>query len=497
MTSTIPDSGSATAIDQVAGIVAGARRAFDSRATRPLAARLASLRRLRTALVAHEERLLDALAADLAKPRTEAWLTEIGFCLNDIDHTVAQLPAWATPVKVPTPVTSRPGSSMIVTEPLGVVCVIAPWNYPVQLLLAPAVAAIAAGNSVVLKPSEIATHTSAALAALVAELDDPALRLVQGGVAETTELLAQRFDHIIYTGNGNVARIVLRAAAEHLTPVTLELGGKSPAIVSRHADIDVTARRIAWGKFVNAGQTCIAPDYVLVERPVHDRLVAAIGTRIREFYGEDPQRSADYARIVNEPHFHRLQKLLGSGAVAHGGQTDAHTRYIAPTVLTGVTRDDPAMAEEIFGPILPVIAVDSLDEAIAFVNADHQPLALYAFSEDEAENAAVVAGATSGGACVNGTLLHIANPNLPFGGVGPSGMGAYHGRFGFDAFSHRRAVHTRSTKVDPALLYPPYTATKAKLIRAGMRLPDPRDLVARVRNRIRRSVEPDRSRPGD
>ncbi|MEO5900836.1 MAG: aldehyde dehydrogenase family protein [Ilumatobacteraceae bacterium] len=477
----------ATAVEQIAPIVARVRGAFDTRATRPLEARIATLRGLRAALVEHEDRLLDALAADFAKPRTEAWLTEIGFCLADIDHTLAHLPTWARAQKVPTPITYQPGSSTVVAEPLGVVCVIAPWNYPVQLLLAPAVAAIAAGNAVVLKPSELAAHTADALAALVSELAEPTVALVQGGVAETTELLAQRFDHIIYTGNGTVARIVMRAAAEHLTPVTLELGGKSPAIVSRHADVDVAARRIAWGKFVNAGQTCIAPDYVLVERPVHDELVAAIGTHIGEFYGDDPQRSADYARIVNEPHFHRLEKLLHSATVAHGGQTDVDTRYIAPTVLVDVTRDDPAMGEEIFGPILPVIAVDSLAEAVAFVNADDKPLALYSFSEVDAENVAVLAGATSGGACVNGTLLHITNPNLPFGGVGASGMGAYHGRFGFDTFSHRRAVHTRSTKVDPALLYPPYTATKSKLIRAGMRLPDPRDLVARVRNRIRPS----------
>jgi aldehyde dehydrogenase (NAD+) len=342
----------------------------------------------------------------------------------------------------------------------------------------------------VAKPSELAPATAAELVSLIDALQEPAVAVVQGGVAETTELLAQRFDHILYTGNSRVARIVMRAAAEHLTPVTLELGGKSPAIVSRNANVDVAARRIAWGKFVNAGQTCIAPDYVLVERPVHDQLVAAIGRHIETFYGADPQASADYARIVNEPHFHRLEKLLHDGTTAHGGTADADTRYIAPTVLTGITRDDPVMAEEIFGPILPVIAVDSVDDAIAFVNEGSargdKPLALYTFSEDGDENDRVLADATSGGACVNGTLLHISNPHLPFGGVGESGMGAYHGKFGFDTFSHRRSVHTRSTKLDPALMYPPYTAKKEKLLRKGMTMPDPRDVVAKTRGWIHR-----------
>ncbi|MCU1503043.1 MAG: aldehyde dehydrogenase [Ilumatobacteraceae bacterium] len=476
----------ATPLDQIAPTVARAREVFTTGATGPIAARVSTLRRLAQELRAHEARLLDALAADFGKPRHEAWFTEIGFCTAEIDHTLAHLPRWAKVQRVPTPAAYQPAASTIVAEPLGVVGVIAPWNYPVQLLVAPAIAAIAAGNTVVLKPSELAARTADALAALVADLADPAVQIVQGGVAETTELLAQRFDHIIYTGSGKVGRIVMRAAAEHLTPVTLELGGKSPAIVSRHANIDVAGRRIAWGKFVNAGQTCIAPDYVLVERPVHDELVAAIGRHVDAFYGPDPQRSPDYARIVDESHFHRLEQLMHSGTVAHGGRTDADLRYIEPTVLTGVGREEPVMAEEIFGPILPVLAVDSLAEAIDVVNAGDRPLALYTFSEDAAENAAVVAGTSSGGVCVNATLLHVANPNLPFGGVGPSGMGAYHGRSGFDSFSHRRAVHTRTTKVDPLVLYPPYTPIKQRLVRAGLRLPDPRDLMARLRASVRR-----------
>ncbi|MGZ4671351.1 MAG: aldehyde dehydrogenase family protein [Ilumatobacteraceae bacterium] len=479
-----------TPLDDIAPRVAAARAAFAAGNTRSLTWRRATLQRMRDLIVDHESRLLDALAADFRKPRFEAWATELGFTIGEINHALAHLSAWVQPEKVATPIAFKPGSSQVVAEPLGVCCVIAPWNYPVQLLLGPMVAAIAAGNAVVAKPSELAPATAAELVSLIDAMSDPAIAIVQGGVAEATELLAQRFDHIFYTGNGRVARTVMRAAAEHLTPVTLELGGKSPAIVSRHAKIDVAARRIAWGKFVNAGQTCIAPDYVLVERPVHDQMVAALGQEITEFYGSDPRASADFTRIVNDQHFHRLEKLMHSGTVTHGGVTDADTRYVAPTVLTGVTADDPVMGEEIFGPILPVIAVDSLDDAIAFVTArsanGDKPLALYTFSEDESENDHVLAEVTSGGACVNGTLFHFSNSNLPFGGVGESGMGAYHGKSGFDTFSHHRAVHTRSTRFDPALMYPPYTTIKQKLVRRGMAMPDPRDIVAKIRSAFRR-----------
>ncbi len=476
-----------TPVEQIPGVVAAARAAFHAGTTRPVAWRTAALTRLRELVVAREAALLDALAADFAKPRAEAWLTEIGFVLADIDHTLANLPVWVKPHKVVTPITFKPGSSELRSDPLGVVCVIAPWNYPVQLLLAPMVAAIAAGNAVVAKPSELAPVTSAALAALIDALGEPAIGVVEGGVAETTALLGERFDHILYTGNGRVGRVVMRAAAEHLTPVTLELGGKSPAIVSAKANLGVAARRIAWGKFINAGQTCIAPDYVLVERPAHDALVAAIGREVTAFYGDDPKRSDDYARIVNDVHFQRVAKLLHDGHVAVGGQSDADTRYIAPTVLTGITRDDPVMHEEIFGPVLPVITVDSLAEAVAFVNADDKPLALYVFTEDDDEVEHVLDAATSGGACVNGTLMHVSNPYLPFGGVGESGIGAYHGKFGFDTFSHQRAVMTRTTKLDPPMTYPPYTAKKLKLVQRAMKLGDPRDLLTKLRSRLTRT----------
>lgn len=476
-----------TSPDQdISAVVERARDAFNAGRTRSMQWRRSTLLLLRELIASREEELLQAVASDFGKPRMEAFATEVGFMQFDIDHVLTHLDSWMRPEKVPTPVLFQPGSSSIVSEPLGVVCVIAPWNYPLQLLLVPMIAAIAAGNAVVGKPSELTPHCSAAMAKLVGRLGEPAVSVIEGGVPETTELLTHRFDHILYTGNGRVGRVVMQAAVEHLTPVTLELGGKSPAIVSRHAKIDMAAKRIVWGKFLNAGQTCIAPDYVLVERRVHDEFVRALSTSITEFYGSDPQRSPDLARIVNDAHFNRLEKLLHGGTIAVGGQSDPATRFIAPTVLTGITRDDAVMQEEIFGPILPVIAVDSLDEAMRFVNTDDKPLALYTFSEQDEDNDLVVAGTSSGGVCVNGTIMHISNPHLPFGGVGGSGMGAYHGKFGFDTFSHRRGVHTRSTRIDPPILYPPYTTKKEALLRRGMGIPDPRDLAAKLTSRLRR-----------
>lgn len=474
----------ATPVEAVAGLVAAARAAFDDGRTRSLGRRLASLAAVRSAIERREEDLLEALHADLGKPRFEAWTADVGFGLSDIDHTVAHLRGWMKPERVRTPVTFKPGVSRVVPEPLGVVAVIAPWNYPVQLSLMPMVAALAAGNAVVVKPSELAPASAAVIADLLNGLGDPAIEVVQGGVAETTELLAQRFDHIFYTGNGRVARVVMGAAAAHLTPVTLELGGKSPAIVTAEANLDVAARRIVWGKFLNAGQTCIAPDYVLVDEQVHDALVERMVEVVGEFYGDDPRQSADYARIVNSSHFHRLEKLLESGTAAVGGVTDADTCYLAPTILTGVDRDAPAMADEIFGPVLPVLKTAGVADAVAFVNARDKPLALYVFSERRRQVDDVLDATSSGGACVNGTIFHVSNPDLPFGGVGPSGMGAYHGRAGFDTFSHRRSVHTRSTRIDPSMLYPPYSDKKEAMLRKGFALGDPRDIVKKLRARV-------------
>lgn len=442
------------------------RGAFESGRTRPLAWRREQLGRMKTLLVEHEKEFLAALAADLGKPRVEAWATDLGIVVSEIEHTLKRLARWTRPEKVRLPLAARPGRGRVYREPLGVALVIAPWNYPVHLALLPMLGAIAAGNCVVGKPSEVSAHTSATLARLVPQYLDPeCVAIVEGGVAETEALLEQRFDHVFYTGNGHVGQLVMEAAAKHLTPVTLELGGKSPVIVADDADLDVAARRIAWGKFLNAGQTCVAPDYALVARRVKDPLVERIARSVTEFYGADPKASPDYARIVNDRHFRRLETLLGDGAPAVGGETDPEQRYIAPTVLEDVALDASVMADEIFGPLLPIIPVSGVDEAIGFVNARAHPLALYLFARSDAVRERVLTGTTSGGVGVNATVLQTAVPGLPFGGVGASGMGAYHGRSSFETFSHRKSVLAKSTRVDPRLGYPPYGRRKERWLR--------------------------------
>ena len=475
MTETTHDDAAASAGGEPASpfdaeaLVASTRWTFDEGRTRSLEWRYEQLDALAAMLTEHGDRFSAALASDLGKPATEAWTTELGFSLNDIAHQRRHLADWATPRKVRTPLTFRPGRSRVIPEPKGVALIIAPWNYPLQLLIAPMAAAIAAGNAVVAKPSELAPATADALVDLCGRhLDHHAIKVVAGGVDESTALLQQRFDHILFTGGTRVGRIVMRAAAEHLTPVTLELGGKSPAIVAADADLRVAARRLVWGKFTNAGQTCIAPDYLLAERSIRDGLVEEMVAAMDEFYGTDPQRSADYGRIVHTGHVDRLAELLGderSGRRVVGGGVDVDDRYVAPTVLIDPDPAAPIMREEIFGPLLLVIAVDSVAEAIEFVNERPKPLALYVFSRDDDTVDTVVERTSSGGVGINNTLLHIGPPELPFGGIGPSGMGAYHGRTGFDTFSHLRSVYERAVRPDPSLAYPPYTGLKQRILR--------------------------------
>jgi aldehyde dehydrogenase (NAD+) len=456
----------ATEASEIPKLVAKLRDAFESGRTRPIEWRRRQLQRMKAMLEEREADFLDALAADLGKPRLEGWASDIAIVINEIEHALRHLAGWMKPERVWTPLAQRPGRATVRPEPFGVALIIAPWNYPVHLLLLPMVGALAAGNSVVGKPSEVSAHTSAALARLVPEYLDPdGVEIVEGGVTETQALLAERFDYIFYTGNGRVGRIVMEAAAKHLTPVTLELGGKSPVIVDAAANVEVAARRIAFGKFLNAGQTCIAPDYVLVARARQEDLVEQIGRAIRDFYGPDPIASPDYARIVNDAHFRRLEQLLTGGTPVVGGETRADERYVAPTVLRDVAPGSPVMTEEIFGPILPVIPVTDVDEAIGFVNERDRPLALYVFSESDAVQERVLEQTSSGGACVNATVMHVAVPDLPFGGVGASGMGAYHGKAGFDVFSHRKSVLVKPTRLDPKLAYPPYTKLKERIIR--------------------------------
>ncbi|MYW18305.1 aldehyde dehydrogenase family protein [Streptomyces sp. SID2955] len=428
--------------EQPADVVARLRATFGTGRTKSLDWRTGQLRRLRAMLTERGADLAAALHADLGKSGTEAYRTEIDFTVREIDHTLEHLADWLRPEPAPVPAhLGADATAWTQYDPLGVVLVIAPWNYPAQLLLAPLAGALAAGNAVLAKPSELAPATSAALAELLpAYLDPDAVAVVEGGVPETTALLAERFDHIFYTGNGTVGRVVMRAAAEHLTPVTLELGGKSPAFVDRGTDPGTVAERLVRGKFLNAGQTCVAPDYVLTDPDTAPVLEAALVRAVEELFGTDPARSPEYGRIVNERHFDRLSALLGSGRVAVGGVGDRAARYLAPTVLADVDPGSPVMREEIFGPILPIVTVPGLDEAIRFINDRDKPLALYVFSESDETRDRIAAETSSGGLGHGLPLAHLTVSELPFGGVGESGMGNYHGRYSIETFSHRKAV---------------------------------------------------------
>ena len=455
-----------TDISTIAGIVAHLRSTYNSRVTRPLDWRRQQLQAMINMLEENEDEFLEALKIDLGKPTAEAFITDLAFVTGEIKLMLKNLTKWNATEKVATPLVAMPAKSVLIPEPLGVVCVIAPWNYPVQLLLVPAAGAIAAGNTVILKPSEVSPNVSAVLARFIPKyMDKDAVAIIEGGVPETTALLAQKFDHIFYTGNGKIGRVVMAAAAVNLTPVTLELGGKSPVIVDKSANIEVAARRVAWGKWLNAGQTCVAPDYVLVDETVQDKFVEALRTSIKDFYGTNPHASDSYGRIVSPRHFDRLVSLMNGGTVVVGGESAAQDRYIAPTVLGDVKLESALMQEEIFGPLLPIISVGSTDEAIAFITERDHPLALYVFAENAAVVDTVLDRTTAGGVTVNGTLLHLTSPNLPFGGIGESGMGGYHGKSGVRIFQHMKPVLKRGTRIDPKMTYPPYTARKLKIFR--------------------------------
>jgi aldehyde dehydrogenase (NAD+) len=442
------------------------RTAFSSDRTKSADWRDQQLAALKRMLLEHEGDFLDALGEDLGKPQLEGWVTELSYVTGEIDHCRKHLRRWMRPRKVSTPVFAQPGKSWVQAEPLGVVLVMSAWNYPLQIALAPLAAAIAAGNCAIVKPSELAPATSALIARHLPDyLDAECFAVVEGAVEESTALLRERFDHIIYTGGGTVGRIVMTAAAKHLTPVTLELGGKSPCIVLPDTDLEIAARRIAWGRFLNAGQTCIAPDYVLTDADTEGRLVPLVAEALESMFGEDPQASDSYGRIVNRRHFDRLAGLLASGTVAIGGRTNRDDRYIEPTVLTGVTPEQPVMQEEIFGPILPILRIESLEDAIEHIRGGDKPLAAYLFSKDEAAQERFLEAVSAGSVCLNDVIMFSAVPELPFGGVGESGMGAYKGERGFLNFSHGKAVMKRSLWPDIALRYAPYTRSKFSLLR--------------------------------
>lgn len=432
------------------------RKFFSTGKTKDIAFRLTQLKNLKQAILDNTDEIISALKADLNKPTFEAYLLEIGV-VKEIDYAIKNLKNWTKPKKVATPLEQIPGSAFIYPEPLGVVLIIAPWNYPFQLAISPLVGAIAAGNCAIIKPSEISPNTSSIIAKICQKTFDPNyIAVVEGGVETSKELLQQKFDHIFFTGGTAIGKIVMEAAAKNLTPVTLELGGKSPCIIDSDINIEYTARRIAWGKFINAGQTCIAPDYLLVNQTIKKPLLESIKNCIQEFYGDDPEKSPDFGRIINQKQFNRLVELLKSGEVIIGGKTNPETCYIAPTLIDKVSLDAPIMQEEIFGPILPILEYNNLEEAISLVNNQPKPLALYFFSKNQEYQQQILEKTSSGGVCINDTIMHIGVSELPFGGVGNSGIGSYHGKASFDTFSHQKSVLKKSFLFDIKVRYAPY-----------------------------------------
>lgn len=432
--------------------------------TKPVEFRLAQLAKLKQAIIDRQSDIVAAVKADLGRPEFEAYF-EIA-AISEINLAIKKLTSWMKPKRVKSTLENFPSSAWIQPDPLGVVLIIGPWNYPFQLMILPLVGAIAAGNCAILKPSEHAPHTAKVVADLIADTFDPSyINVFAGDASVSQQLLAEKFDHIFFTGGTAIGRIVMAAAAKHLTPVTLELGGKSPCIVDADINLDHAAKRIAWGKFINAGQTCIAPDYLLIDQTIKAAFLEKLTAAIHELFGDDPSQSRDFSRIINQRQFDRLTALLNSGTTLVGGETDSRTRYIAPTLLDNLTWDSPVMQDEIFGPILPVLTYDQFDQALAQINARPKPLALYLFSRDRAKQQQVLTQTSSGGVCLNDTVLHVGVPDLPFGGVGQSGMGSYHGRATFDTFSHYKSVLKKTFWFDLDWRYAPYKPSKLAQIK--------------------------------
>ena len=449
-----------TRIEDIKGIVDAQRGYFRSHDTLPIDFRKKMLKRLTASIMRFEKELCDALYQDLHKSYEEAYMTEISIVLGEIDNFLDNLSRWAAPSKKSTPLKLFPSRSMILTEPIGVALIMSPWNYPVQLVLNPLVGAIAAGCTAVVKPSPYVPHVAEVLERLIYEtFDKEYITVVQGHRDVNAELLRQRYDIIFFTGSPDLGRVVMRTAADNATPVILELGGKSPVVVDKSADIKLAAKRLAWGKTLNAGQTCIAPDYVLIHEDVKTAFVEAFKRAVAELHGENPQLSRHYVRMVTDKAFERVSGYIAEGRVLSGGRVDASDRYIEPTLIDNVALSSKVMTTEIFGPVLPLVTIKSVDEAIAFINDREKPLALYVFA-DEGVGRHVLHHTSSGGACINDVIMHIANENLPFGGVGNSGMGRYHGRDSLYSFSHRRSVVVTPTWIDMPFRYMPYKLFK-------------------------------------
>ena len=453
-------------VDTLKNLVQSQRDFFASGQPKEVKFRIAQLQKLKQAIAEDRAAIIEALKADLHKPELESYGYEIRIpILREIEGTIKQIKNWTKPRNVSIPLEQIPARARIYPEPLGAVLIVGAWNYPLQLVISPLVGAIAAGNCAILKPSEIAVRTSEVIASMIQKTFDPNyIAVVRGGVEISQQLLAEKFDHIFFTGGTKIGKIVMEAAAKQLTTVTLELGGKSPCIVDTDIDLETTARRIVWGKFINAGQTCLAPDYLLVDRQIKSTLVAKIKTCIEEFYGSQPEKSPDYGRIINEKQFSRLLGLLEEGEIIIGGEAKAGDRYIAPTVIDKVNWESPVMQDEIFGPILPILEYSQIEEAIAQINARPKPLALYLFSQNKTYQEMVLQQTSSGSICFNDIAMQFGVSELPFGGIGNSGIGSYHGKASFDTFSHYKSVLNRSFKLDLNLRYPPYQG-KLKLLK--------------------------------
>ena len=425
--------------------------------TKELDFRLEKLKILRKAIIDNEKEILEALKKDLNKAHFESYATEIGFVLEELKYTIKNLPKWTKRKKVKTPITHFSSRSYIYSEPYGITLIMSPWNYPFQLNIAPLIGSIAAGNCAIIKPSEDSLYTSEVIEKIIGEnFDKEYITVIKGGKEVNQSLLKEKFDYIFFTGSIQVGKIIMEAASKNLTPVTLELGGKSPCIVDETADIDLAAKRIIWGKFVNAGQSCVAPDYVMVENTMKEELISKMKDYIKEFYGNNPCMSLNYPKIINSKHFNRLINLIEGEEIIIGGDYDDEINKISPTILDNVSWDSPVMQEEIFGPILPILEFEDLNELLAVVNKKPKPLSLYFFSNDKNRQKEIIKNISFGGGCINDSLVHLATPHMPFGGVGDSGMGEYHGKWSFDTFSHKKSILKKSNLFDIPLRYPPF-----------------------------------------
>ena len=446
------------------------RAYFAEGKTLPIEGRIRALNRLEQALKNREEELCRALKADLGKSRIESYMCEVGLTLSELGYVKRHLRSWSRDKRVRTPLAQFHARSFTVQEPYGVVLVMSPWNYPVLLTLEPLIGALAAGNCCVVKPSAYSPETSAVMASILREIfPEEYVAVVEGGRQENQGLLAQRFDYIFFTGGVNVGKLVMEKASAHLTPVTLELGGKSPCVINESANLKLAARRLAFGKYLNCGQTCVAPDYVLVHEKVKERFLEYVKEEITHMYGRKPLENPDYGKIINRKHFDRLLGLIDESKLVFGGESSEETLQIAPSVLDRVTPEDAVMQEEIFGPLLPILTVRSMDEALAFVNARPKPLAFYIFTQNKSVEQMFLRRASFGGGCVNDTIIHLATSAMGFGGVGNSGMGSYHGKKSFETFSHEKSIVKKYTWLDLPMRYQPYTKQKDKMIRTFLK----------------------------